>query len=139
MTQEELAEMLARLEAMATEKDAEAAACQHVAITSPYEIEQRRYRRDLIQAETEAADLRALVTHTRTVASDLHAAYGALLASERAAMARVVAERDRMREAVEKHRDRIWGTEPVQHDEDVELYAACALAAPASGREVANG
>ena len=34
------------------------------------------------------------------------------------------AENERLRAAINRHRNNVWGTCPVGHDEDVELYAA---------------
>lgn len=40
-----------------------------------------------------------------------------------AAAPELLAELDRLREAIETHRRNVWGAGPVEHDEDRELYA----------------
>ncbi|CAL8972726.1 hypothetical protein RHODGE_RHODGE_00985 [Rhodoplanes serenus] len=46
--------------------------------------------------------------------------------SARDEMERLTAERDALRVAIVRHRDRVWGSGPVGHDEDEALYAALA-------------
>ncbi|CAL8974565.1 hypothetical protein RHODGE_RHODGE_03290 [Rhodoplanes serenus] len=41
-------------------------------------------------------------------------------------MERLAAERDALRAAIVRHRENVWGSGPVRHDEDEALYAALA-------------